>query len=186
MTRRDLLKMSGAAASAELSLATVGGAERRPNFLFMIADDLTYRGVHALGNSEIQTPNLDRLVRRGCAFTHCFHQGSWLPAVCVASRTMLNTGLTAFRAHKNSETAPLWGQTLGAAGYDSCIVGKWHLSQANLDRGFRQTGPISGGMFESGPESLQSSASRRHVKTVGYIPLRPMATYRQMAECQDR
>ena len=153
MTRRDLLKVSGAATSAELSRATLSAAGKRPNFLFMIADDLTYRGVQALGNPEIQTPNLDRLARRGCAFTHCFHQGSWLPAVCVASRTMLNTGLTAFRAHRNSETAPLWAETLGKAGYDTYMVGKWHLSEANLNRSFKQKGPVSGGMFESGPEA---------------------------------
>jgi len=46
---------------------------------------------------------------------------------------------------------PLWGETLGAAGYGTSIVGKWHLSDANLKRSFKQIGPVSGGMFESGP-----------------------------------
>src|SRR4029079_2240524 len=107
--------------------------------------------IRALNNSEIQTPNLDRLARRGCAFTHCFHQGSWLPAVCVASRSMLNSGLTAFRVRKHIEETPLWAQTLGDAGYDTSIAGKWHLSQANLKRSFKEIGPVGGGMFESGP-----------------------------------
>ena len=141
MQRRDFLKAAAAA----------GAASRPPNFLFLIADDLTWRGIHTLNNPEIRTPNLDLLAARGCAFTTCFHQGSWSGAVCVASRTMLNSGLSAFHAQPRSETSPLWGETMGAAGYDTAIVGKWHLSQTALRRSFKEIGPVSGGMFESGP-----------------------------------
>jgi arylsulfatase A-like enzyme len=128
-------------------------ASSRPNILFMIADDLTFRGINSINNQEVQTPNLDRLVKRGCHFTHAFQQGSWTPAVCVASRTMLNTGLTAFRARVRAEETPLWCPTFGAAGYDTGIVGKWHLSKENLARSFKWKGKVSGGMFESGPEA---------------------------------
>ena len=144
-SRRAIL-LAGAAGAARAALP-------RPNILFLIADDLTWRGIRALGNAELDTPNLDRLVRRGCTFTHCFHQGSWSGAVCIASRTMLNTGLTAFRARRQVEETPLWGETLGAAGYDTAIVGKWHLSDTTLRRSFQDIGPVSGGMFESGPEA---------------------------------
>ena len=144
-TRRTIL-LAGAAGAARAALP-------RPNILFLIADDLTWRGIRALGNAEVETPNLDGLVRRGCTFTHCFHQGSWSGAVCIASRTMLNTGLTAFRARRQVEETPLWGQTLGQAGYDTAIVGKWHLSETTLRRSFQDIGPVSGGMFESGPEA---------------------------------
>ena len=147
--RREFLK-SAIAGGAVASLLK-GDPPSRPNFLFLIADDLTYRAIHSLNNAEVQTPNLDRLASRGCTFTHAFHQGSWSGAVCVASRTMLNTGLTTFHAHRRAETTPLWGETLGKAGYETAIVGKWHLSQANLHRNFQNIGPVSGGMFESGP-----------------------------------
>jgi len=130
----------------------------RPNFLFMIADDLTFQGIHALGNQEIRTPNLDRLAKQGVSFTHCFHQGSWQPAVCVASRCMLNSGLTCFRAQKHIEETPLWGETLGKAGYDTFIVGKWHLSKGTLNRSFKQQGKVSPGMFESGPAAYHRPA----------------------------
>jgi arylsulfatase A-like enzyme len=125
----------------------------RPNFLFLIADDLTFRAVHALGNGEVHTPAIDSLVEHGCTFTHCFHQGSWSAAVCVPSRTMLNSGLTTFRARTEIENSPLWGQTFGDAGYDTFITGKWHLSDATLKRSFQQLGPVSPGMFESGPDA---------------------------------
>jgi choline-sulfatase len=150
--RRDFLK-----AAAALPLAA-HAATPRPNFLFLIADDLYHRGISAAGNPEVETPNLDRLIRNGCTFTHCFHQGSWLPAVCVASRSMLNSGLTAFRAQKRIEETPLWGETFGAAGYHTSIVGKWHLSNANLKRSFKQFTRVAGGMFESGPEAYNRPA----------------------------
>lgn len=106
MNRRKFVGMlgSGIAAagvpSAVVEAAELPGREHddRPNILFMIADDMTFRTIHSLNNPEVHTPNLDRLVARGCAFTHCFQQGSWMPAVCAPSRTMLNSGLTAFRA----------------------------------------------------------------------------------------
>ncbi len=151
MHRRDFLK-----SAAALELATRGRADaagQRPNFLVLIADDLTFRGIHTLNNPEVQTPNLDRVCRSGCAFTHAFHQGSWSPAVCIASRTMLNTGLTAFRAQKQVDDTPLWGQTMGRAGYDTFIVGKWHLDPTTLQRSFQEMGPVAPGMFESGPSA---------------------------------
>jgi choline-sulfatase len=152
MIRRRTFLESAIAASAAAPLLP-GASRVHPNFLFLIADDLTYRAIHSLNNPEVQTPNLDALAARGCTFTHCFHQGSWSGAVCIASRTMLNTGLTAFRARRRVDSTPLWGETLGQAGYDTRIIGKWHLSAANLKRSFKTTGPVSGGMFESGPEA---------------------------------
>jgi arylsulfatase A-like enzyme len=153
--RRDFLK-SAVASSVAGGLARA--AATRPNFLFMIADDLTFRGINAMGNPEVHTPNLDRLVKQGVSFTHCFQQGSWQPAVCVASRSMLNSGLTCFHAQKHIEETPLWGETLGKAGYDTYIVGKWHLSKGTLERSFKQQGKVSGGMFESGPEAYNRPA----------------------------
>ena len=135
--RRDFLKAATIPAAAG-QLAAQAGA--RPNILFLIADDWTFRGVRGLGNAEIETPAIDGLMRRGCTFTHCFHQGSWSGAVCVPSRTMLNSGLTAFRAQKEFEQTPLWGQTFGDAGYDTTIVGKWHLSKTGLERSFQGAG----------------------------------------------
>ena len=150
----------------------------------MIADDLTFRGVKAMGNPDVHTPNLDRLVKRGVSFTHCFHQGSWQPAVCVASRSMLNSGLTCFHAQKQIEETPLWGETLGKAGYDTFIVGKWHLSKPNLARSFKQQGKVSGGMFESGPTAYNRPGSGQHLDALGHFAERPMATHQGVAGCR--
>ncbi len=139
---------------ASTALAATAAPAPRPNFLFLIADDLTFNGIHAMGNTEVATPHLDRLIRRGCSFSHCFHQGSWTGAVCVASRSMLNTGVSAFRVQKQFENTPLWGQTLGDAGYQTAIVGKWHLSKTALERSFHDREAVfMGGMYESGPDA---------------------------------
>lgn len=146
MNRRSFLESVALGTGA---LSAAAGQSARPNFLFLIADDLTYRSIHTLNNTEVRTPNLDRLRKNGVCFTHCFHQGSWSPAVCVPSRTMLNSGLSAFRAQTMFDSVPLWGQTLGNAGYDTYIAGKWHLDPTSLQRSFKSMGPIGLGMFES-------------------------------------
>ena len=153
MDRRRFLSLLPAGIAAQEALASTSSASHsdRPNFLFMIADDLTYRSINSRNNREIHTPNLDRLAESGCTFTHCFHQGSWSGAVCIPSRTMLNSGLTGFRAEQHAEEVATWGQTLGEAGYDTYICGKWHLSPLLLGRSFREIGPIGPDMFHSTP-----------------------------------
>ena len=47
-----------------------GRAQDRPNVLFLFADDFTYEAISAFGHTDIETPNLDRLVARGTTFTH--------------------------------------------------------------------------------------------------------------------
>lgn len=158
MERRTFMKslVAGSAVSGALAGKATPAEQppgTRPNFLFMIADDLTFRAIGAMGNKEVHTPNLDRMVANGCAFTHCFQQGSWTPAVCIASRMMLVTGLTTFRADRERDFTPLWGQTLRNAGYHSYIVGKWHLDPTMLARCFDETGPIGLGMFASTPDA---------------------------------
>jgi arylsulfatase A-like enzyme len=147
VNRRTFLGASSATAAAScFSVRAMAGQtlDNRPNFLFLIADD----------NPEVRTPNLDRLTRRGCHFTHCFHQGSWTGAVCVASRTMLNTGLTAFHANREDSAnqapdVPYWGETFREAGYGTFITGKWHLDAVGLQRSFSEMGPVAPGFLPS-------------------------------------
>jgi choline-sulfatase len=153
INRRKFISLLPAGAAAAKAAAAQAGAaaNSRPNFLLLLADDLTYRAINSLNNKEVHTPNLDRLAAQGCAFTHCFHQGSWSGAVCVPSRTMLNTGLSAFRAETHASEVPLWGQTLRKAGYDTCISGKWHLDPVLLGRSFNHNGPVGPDMLHSTP-----------------------------------
>ncbi|HET6217129.1 MAG TPA: sulfatase-like hydrolase/transferase [Acidobacteriaceae bacterium] len=152
MNRRKFISLMSSGIAVAKAPSILGSTPRRPNFLVLIADDMTFRAIHTLNNPEVETPHLDRLVDNGCAFTHCFHQGAWEPAVCTPSRYMLNTGLTAFHARQLVDQTPLWGEVFGQAGYDTYFIGKWGVTQPSLKRSFRdigREGPM--GMFVSGP-----------------------------------
>lgn len=122
----------------------------RPNVLVFVADDQTHRSINALNNPEVHTPNLDRLVARGTAFTHAHHQGAWQGAVCIASRAMLHTGRMLYHCGgENCGDHPLLGEALGRQGYHTFATGKWHNGDAARKRGFQELGPDGDGMFGS-------------------------------------
>ncbi|TDE11153.1 sulfatase-like hydrolase/transferase [Jiangella asiatica] len=125
----------------------------RPNIVLIFMDDMTHWAIGALGNSQVLTPNLDRLVERGCAFSHAVNQGSWSPAVCMPARAMLLTGRSLFhaRAAVDAEDCPmLLGEVLAAAGYRTFFTGKWHSPDDWLRRGYQVVGPhATGGMLTS-------------------------------------
>ena len=147
--RRDFLRLGGAALLAAGVTRTVEAAPvpRKPNFLFLFTDDQSFRTVNALNNPEVRTPNLDRLVRRGVTFTHCYNQGSWSGAVCICSRAMLNTGQFIYHARRNMGAAPLWGETLGHAGYETFLTGKWHNGEKSALRSFARGRAVGAGMY---------------------------------------
>ncbi|MHC4214051.1 MAG: sulfatase-like hydrolase/transferase, partial [Planctomycetota bacterium] len=101
-TRRNFLKQTARAALGlgacsifpnSLSAAiSPQNSNNKPNILFIFADDQAFNTIRATGNEEVHTPNIDRLVNNGVTFTHAYNMGAWGGAVCVASRTMLNTG----------------------------------------------------------------------------------------------
>lgn len=103
--------------------------ERRPNVLFLLTDDQRADTIHALGNSVIQTPNLDRLVRNGLVMQNAYCMGSDMPAVCFPSRSMLLSGLSLFHLkHSKGGYAVRYDvnfpKTLRAAGYETYHHGK--------------------------------------------------------------
>ena len=110
------------------------GAERLPNLVLIVADDLGYADVGVYGAKGFATPNLDRLASEGIRFTD-FHVAQ---AVCSASRAALLTGCYPnrvgiegamepwydFGIHERELTFP---QLMKQKGYATGMVGKWHL-----------------------------------------------------------
>lgn len=112
--------------------------KKQPDILFIFADDQAFDTINALGYTDVQTPNLDRLVRDGVTFTHAYNMGAWHGAVCVASRTMLNTGRFLWEARElepelksEQDKGHFWSQYMKNAGYETYMSGKWHVKGIN-------------------------------------------------------
>jgi arylsulfatase A-like enzyme len=90
-----------------------------------------------LGNPHIRTPNLDRPVRRGTAFTRAYCMGSMQGAVCVPSRAMLLTGRPLFRVKDDLAGQDTWPEAFARAGYATFLAGKWHNSSGSALRAFQ-------------------------------------------------
>ena len=113
---------------------------RRPNVLFFFTDDQRFDTIAALGNRQIITPNIDRLVERGVTFTHAHIPCGTVGAVCMPSRAMLHTGRTLFHIDGAGERIPEEHTTLGEAfrraGYQTFGTGKWHNGRESYQRSF--------------------------------------------------
>ena len=109
-------------------------APNRPNILWICTDQQRFDTVHALGNEHIRTPNLDRLVSEGVAFTRAYSQSP----ICTPSRAAFLTGCYPSTVHVNRngndyfpDDFPLVTRMLADAGYDCGLSGKLHLSAAH-------------------------------------------------------
>jgi arylsulfatase A-like enzyme len=141
----SLICMSSSTQSSEVKSIQ---KSKRPNIVFLLADDLGYGELGSYGQETIKTPRLDALAKQGLRFTD-FYAGN---AVCAPSRAVLMTGKHAGHAtirgnkgiHDGSDKSKSrWGRvslgldelTLGdmmqGAGYQTAFVGKWHLEDPN-------------------------------------------------------
>ena len=119
-----------------LCATLVAAAERRPNIIYILADDLGYGDLGCYGQKVILTPELDRMAKEGVRFTQ-FYAGA---TVCAPSRSVLMTGMhhghTRVRGNagqKNPAAQALResdltvAKHLQGAGYKTALIGKWGL-----------------------------------------------------------
>lgn len=136
--------------------------EVAPNIIFILADDLGYGDLGCYGNSDILTPNIDKLAETGTRFTQAYAGSAVSSPSRCALMTGKNTGNTTIRdnfaqaggleGYKNETiirrmnilpTDTTIANVLGDAGYRTCLVNKWHLDGFNpeatpLNRGFNE------------------------------------------------
>jgi len=101
-----------------------------PNIVLIIADDMGYECLGCNGNTEYETPNLDRLAEQGIRFDNCYSQ-----PLCTPSRVKLMTGKYNFRNYEDfgylNPKEQTFGNLLKNAGYATCVAGKWQLNGLN-------------------------------------------------------
>lgn len=127
-------------------LNSTTASKRKPNIIFILADDLGYGDLGSYGQKRIQTPNLDRMAKEGIRFTNFYAAAP----VCAPSRASLMTGWHQGHAYVRGNTTlkPVPGQSGAAAtrlplrpqdvtvaevlktvGYRTGIIGKWGLGE---------------------------------------------------------
>jgi arylsulfatase A-like enzyme len=139
-----------------LAQAAAGGAPPKPNILYILADDLGWKDVGFHG-SDIKTPHIDKLAMNGARLEQFYAQ-----PFCTPTRAALMTGRYPIRYGLQTAVIPsshtyglptdewLLPQALKEAGYQTAIIGKWHLGHADhkywpRQRGFDyQYGPLIG------------------------------------------
>jgi arylsulfatase A-like enzyme len=163
MTRRDLFV--GAAAAAQ------SRAQARPNFVFILVDDLRYNALACTGHPFARTPHIDRIAREGVNFTNAFVT----TPLCSPSRGCFLTGQYVHthgirdNTNRNEQSHQLvtFPRLLHDAGYRTGYVGKWHMGNDDMPRpGFDRWVSFRGqGVYDDPPLNVDG----KPVQGAGYM-----------------
>ena len=162
ISRRDFLEGGLAATALSILPRSHPPPADRPNILFILADDLGYGDLSCYGRPDYRTPHIDRLAREGLRFTNNYTAA----AVCTPTRVALMTGRYPARLpiglmeplRSGDETVglppehPTVASRLKQVGYETALIGKWHLGflpeHGPLRHGFDEFYGILGGAVD--------------------------------------
>jgi arylsulfatase A-like enzyme len=170
MKRREFL-YAAAAASAAFTAVRAAERDRRPNFLVILADDMGWADVGCYGRTDVKTPAIDSLARDGMKFEHAYANSS----VCTPTRVALATGRYQNRLPIGQEeplgtaevglepSEPSLAAQLRAAGYQTSLIGKWHMGALDryspLKHGYEHFWGLRGGGVDYFTHSLSTGPS---------------------------
>ena len=186
--RRSFLESSLTAAAFTALPRLRWPRARTPNILFILADDLGYGDLSCYGRPDYRTPHLDRLAEQGLRFTSNYTAA----AVCSPTRVALMTGRYPARLPIGLMEPLVYGDTsvglppehptpaslLKAAGYETALIGKWHLGflpeHGPVRHGFDEFYGILGGGVDyfshrSPPGKLDLHEGNVTVDQTGYM-----------------
>lgn len=128
LDRRSFIAATGLGATSLASPARA--AQKKPNIVLIMADDLGHECLGCYGGTSYETPVLDELAGKGVRFEHCHST-----PLCTPSRVEIMTGQYNFRNYEKfgylNPNQTTFANVLKKAGYETCIAGKWQLSTDN-------------------------------------------------------
>jgi len=168
--RRQFLQWSGGAAVLALSGCQLKHQScksvKRPNILFIMSDDHASHAISAYGSVVNQTPHIDRIANQGMRFNNCFCTNS----LCAPSRAVILTGKYSHLNGVIDNDVPFDGsqqtvpKRLQAEGYQTAIVGKWHLKSAPTGFDYSNILPDQGEYHN--PAMIENGRKKKHK---GYV-----------------
>lgn len=134
-------------------------SDTRPNILFIMTDDHASHAMSCYGSRINETPNLDRIAEGGMRFNNCFCTNS----ICTPSRATILTGTYNHINGVTTLATPIDGRQttfpklLQAEGYQTAIVGKWHLGHGGIHdpTGFDYWNVLPGQGLYHDPEMIE-------------------------------
>ncbi len=157
MLRRNFLATSAAAA-----LPSFSQSGRRPNILYIMADDHASHAISAYGSRVNSTPNIDRIARQGVRLDNCFCTNS----ICTPSRGVILTGQYSHITGVKTLNDPLdparqnVAKLLQAGGYSTAMIGKWHLHKDPSGFDYWNILPGQGAYFD--PAMIENGDKRKY------------------------
>ena len=144
-----------------LALSPLSAATSRPNILFIFSDDHALQAIGAYGSRINQTPNIDRLAHEGALFANSFCANS----ICGPSRACILTGKHSHRngflrnGNRFDGAQPTFPKQLQHAGYQTVMLGKWHLETNPTGFDYWEVLPDQGNYYN--PDFIQMDGSRK-------------------------
>ncbi|MFH1748642.1 MAG: sulfatase [Planctomycetota bacterium] len=168
-SRREVLMAAGAGALG-LAIAPLAWSDeknqKRPNIIFIMTDDHAAHALSCYGSRINQTPNLDRLAQQGMRFSNCFCTNG----ICAPSRATILTGKYSHlngvidNREKFDGTQLTFPKLLQKAGYNTAMIGKWHLKSEPT--GFDYWNVLPGQGVYHNPDLIEMGQRRTHA---GYV-----------------
>lgn len=143
-------------------------AADRPNILFIFTDDHASHAMSCYGSKINKTPNLDRIANEGMRFDNCFCTNS----ICGPSRAVIQTGKYSHKngfyqnGNKFDGTQQTFPKLLKASGYETAVIGKWHLGTHMAPQGYSYSEVLVGqGPYYNPPMLRDENGDGKTVKT---------------------